>query len=250
MHIWGYKTMTNNNLLTIENLCVSYGGIKAVKGINLSVPEGKIVTLVGANGAGKSTILRSIAGISKVESGNIIYNGEDITTMPTNKIVEKGITLVPEGRHIFPDLTVLENIKIGAYLRKDNLEDDINKVYKLFPRLQERSWQMAGTLSGGEQQMLAVSRALMSRPKVIMMDEPSLGLAPLIVQDIMSIIKTVNQEGTTILLVEQNANLALKIAHYGYVCETGHITLEGTGSQLLNDESVKAAYLGKARQKK
>ncbi len=250
MHIWGYKMMTNNNLLTIENLCVSYGGIKAVKGINLSVPEGKIVTLVGANGAGKSTILRSITGITKVESGNIIYNGEDITTMPTNKIVEKGITLVPEGRHVFPDLTVLENIKIGAYLRKDSLEDDINKVYKLFPRLQERSWQMAGTLSGGEQQMLAVSRALMSRPKVIMMDEPSLGLAPLIVQDIMSIIKTVNQEGTTILLVEQNANLALKIAHYGYVCETGHITLEGTGSQLLNDESVKAAYLGKARQKK
>lgn len=250
MHIWGYKMMTNNNLLTIENLCVSYGGIKAVKGINLSVPEGKIVTLVGANGAGKSTILRSITGITKVDSGNIIYNGEDISTMPTNKIVEKGITLVPEGRHVFPDLTVLENIKIGAYLRKDSLEDDINKVYKLFPRLQERSWQMAGTLSGGEQQMLAVSRALMSRPKVIMMDEPSLGLAPLIVQDIMSIIKTVNQEGTTILLVEQNANLALKIAHYGYVCETGHITLEGTGSQLLNDESVKAAYLGKARQKK
>ena len=250
MHIWGYKMMTNNNLLTIENLCVSYGGIKAVKGINLSVPEGKIVTLVGANGAGKSTILRSIAGITKVESGNIIYNGEDITTMPTNKIVEKGITLVPEGRHVFPDLTVLENIKIGAYLRKDSLEDDINKVYKLFPRLQERSWQMAGTLSGGEQQMLAVSRALMSRPKVIMMDELSLGLVLLIVQDIMSIIKTVNQEGTTILLVEQNANLALKIAHYGYVCETGHITLEGTGSQLLNDESVKAAYLGKARQKK
>lgn len=242
--------MTKNNLLTIENLCVSYGGIKAVKGISLTVPEGEIVTLIGANGAGKSTILRTIAGLVKPESGKILYHDEDITGSSTTSIVEKGITLVPEGRRVFPDLTVLENLKIGAYLRKDNLQDDINRVYKLFPRLQERSWQLAGTLSGGEQQMLAVGRALMSRPKLIMMDEPSLGLAPIIVNDIMNIITTVNkEEGMTILLVEQNANLALRIAHHGYVCETGNITMEGTGKDLLNDESVKAAYLGKAKKK-
>jgi branched-chain amino acid transport system ATP-binding protein len=241
--------MTKNNLLTLDNLCVSYGGIKAVKGISLNVPEGQIVTLIGANGAGKSTILRTIAGLVKAESGKIVYHDEDITGSTTNAIVERGITLVPEGRRVFPDLTVIENLKIGAYLRKDSLEDDIKKVYKLFPRLEERSWQLAGTLSGGEQQMLAVGRALMSRPKLIMMDEPSLGLAPIIVHDIMNIIKTVNKEGMTILLVEQNANLALRIAHYGYVCETGNITLEGTGMDLLNDETVKAAYLGKARKK-
>ena len=185
----------------------------------------------------------------KAESGKIFYKGEDITGKNTTSIVEKGITLVPEGRHVFPDLTVLENLKIGAYLRKDNLQEDINWIYKLFPRLQERSWQMAGTLSGGEQQMLAVGRALMSKPELIMMDEPSLGLAPIIVNDIMEIIKTINKEGVTILLVEQNANLALKIAHTGYVCETGNITLKGTGMELLSDESVKAAYLGKARRK-
>jgi branched-chain amino acid transport system ATP-binding protein len=241
--------MAKNNLLALENLCVSYGGIQAVKGISLVVPEGEIVTLIGANGAGKSTILRSISGLVKTESGKIIYRGDDITGKPTTTIVEKGITLVPEGRRVFPDLTVLENLKIGGYLRKDSLEDDINWVYKLFPRLQERSWQMAGTLSGGEQQMLAVGRALMSKPKLIMMDEPSLGLAPLIVHDIMNIIKTVNKEGVTILLVEQNANLALKIAHFGYVCETGNITLSGSGKELLNDDSVKAAYLGKSRHK-
>lgn len=241
--------MTKNNLLTLENLSVSYGGIRAVKGISLEVPEGEIVTLIGANGAGKSTILRTIAGLVRAESGTITYQGEDITGKPTTAIVEKGITLVPEGRRVFPDLSVLENLKIGAYLRKDNLEDDINWVYKLFPRLKERSWQMAGTLSGGEQQMLAVGRALMSKPKLIMMDEPSLGLAPIIIRDIMNIITTVNKEGVTILLIEQNANLALKIAHTGYVCETGSITLKGTGLELLNDESVKAAYLGKSRKK-
>jgi branched-chain amino acid transport system ATP-binding protein len=239
--------MTKNNLLTLDNLYVSYGGIQAVKGISLTVPEGEIVTLIGANGAGKSTILRAIAGLIKLESGKITYRDEDITGSPTNTIVEKGITLVPEGRRVFANLTVIENLKIGGYLRKDNLEDDIKWVYKLFPRLEERSWQMAGTLSGGEQQMLAVGRALMSKPKLIMMDEPSLGLAPIIVNDIMNIIKTVNKEGVTILLVEQNANLALKIAHYGYVCETGNISLEGSGMELLNDDSVKAAYLGKAR---
>ncbi len=249
MHIWGYKKMENNNLLELDNLYVSYGGIQAVKGISLTVPKGEIVTLIGANGAGKSTILRAISGLVKAESGKIFYKGEDITGKNTTSIVEKGITLVPEGRHVFPDLTVLENLKIGAYLRKDNLQEDINWIYKLFPRLQERSWQMAGTLSGGEQQMLAVGRALMSKPELIMMDEPSLGLAPIIVNDIMEIIKTINKEGVTILLVEQNANLALKIAHTGYVCETGNITLKGTGMELLSDESVKAAYLGKARRK-
>lgn len=249
MLIWGYRKMAKNNLLQLDNLYVSYGGIRAVKGISLQVPEGEIVTLIGANGAGKSTILRTIAGLVKAESGKILYKDGDITGKPTNTIVEKGITLVPEGRRVFPDLTVLENMKIGGYLRKDNLEEDINWVYQLFPRLKERSWQMAGTLSGGEQQMLAVGRALMSRPKLIMMDEPSLGLAPIIVNDIMNIIKTINKEGVTILLVEQNANLALKIAHHGYVCETGNITLQGTGMELLNDESVKAAYLGKARKK-
>jgi branched-chain amino acid transport system ATP-binding protein len=241
--------MAKNNLLTIENLCVSYGGIKAVKGISLVVPEGDIVTLIGANGAGKSTILRTISGLVKPERGKITYNGEDITGAQTTTLVEKGITLVPEGRRVFPNLTVLENLKIGAYLRKDNLEEDIQRVYKLFPRLEERSWQLAGTLSGGEQQMLAVGRALMSRPKLIMMDEPSLGLAPIIVNEIMNIIKTINKEGVTILLVEQNANLALRIAHGGYVCETGNITMEGTGLELLNDETVKAAYLGKAKKK-
>ncbi len=241
--------MAKNNILSLENLYVSYGGIRAVKGISLTVPEGEIVTLIGANGAGKSTILRTIAGLVKAESGKITYRSEDITGKPTTSIVEKGITLVPEGRRVFPDLTVLENLKIGAYLRKDNLDEDLHWVYDLFPRLKERSWQMAGTLSGGEQQMLAVGRALMSKPKLIMMDEPSLGLAPIIVQDIMNIIKTINKEGVTILLVEQNANLALKIAHYGYVCETGNISMHGTGTELRNDASVKAAYLGKMRKK-
>ncbi len=241
--------MAKNNILTLDNLYVSYGGIRAVKGISLSVPEGEIVTLIGANGAGKSTILRTIAGLVKAESGKIVYQGEEITGKSTNLIVEKGITLVPEGRRVFANLTVLENLKIGGYLRKDNLDQDIEWVYTLFPRLKERSWQMAGTLSGGEQQMLAVGRALMSKPKLIMMDEPSLGLAPIIVNDIMNIIKTINKEGVTILLVEQNANLALKIAHYGYVCETGNISLSGTGTELLNDESVKAAYLGKSKHK-
>lgn len=249
MLIWGCRKMTKNNLLTLEDIHVSYGGIKAVKGVSLTIPEGEIVTLIGANGAGKSTILRAIMGLVRAENGKVTYCGETITGSTTNTIVEKGITLVPEGRRVFPDLTVLENLKIGGYLRKDNLEEDIQWIYKLFPRLEERSWQMAGTLSGGEQQMLAVGRALMSKPKLIMMDEPSLGLAPLIVNDIMTIIKTVNQEGVTILLVEQNANLALKIAHLGYVMETGAITMQGTGAELLNDEAVKAAYLGKSRKK-
>lgn len=241
--------MSDKILLDLQNLSVSYGGIKAVKGINLEVPEGKVVTLIGANGAGKSTILRSIVGLVKASGGSIKFEGEELTGRSTNEIVEKGITLVPEGRRVFPNLTVLENLRVGAYMRKDSLDEDIKWIYELFPRLQERSWQMAGTLSGGEQQMLAVGRALMSRPKLIMMDEPSLGLAPLVVQGIFEIIKKVNKEGVTILLIEQNANLALKTADIGYVMETGNITLKGTGRELLNNESVKAAYLGKSRKK-
>ncbi len=232
-------------MLKINDLHVSYGGIKAIRGINLEVPDGKIVTLIGANGAGKSTTLRSIVGLVNADSGSITYQGKELLGMQSNKIIEEGITLVPEGRHVFPDLTVLENIKIGAYLRKDNLTDDINWVYDLFPRLKERHWQLAGTLSGGEQQMLAVARALMSKPKVIMMDEPSLGLAPLVVKGIFDIIKEINKQGVTVLLIEQNANMALKIADYGYVLQTGNITMSGTGAELLANEEVRKAYLGK-----
>ncbi len=236
---WGWKKM-----LEIKNLQVNYGGISAVKGITLSVPEKSIVTLIGANGAGKSTTLRTIAGLVKPRSGEITFLGENIIGMDTINIVAKGITLVPEGRRVFANLTVLENLKIGAYLQKNNIDDDILRVYDLFPRLKERSWQLAGTLSGGEQQMLAVGRALMAKPKLIMMDEPSLGLAPLIVNDIFDIIKEINKSGTTILLIEQNANKALKVADYGYVLETGNIKMEGKGLDLLQDERVKDAYLG------
>ena len=231
-------------MLKIDDLRVNYGGIEAVKGISFDVPEGQIVTLIGANGAGKSTTLRTVAGLVKPSGGRIRLQAEDITGMSPDKIVSKGITLVPEGRRVFPDLTVLENLKIGAYLRTDSLEDDLNWVYSLFPRLKERSWQAAGTLSGGEQQMLAVGRALMSRPKLMMMDEPSLGLAPLVVKDIFSIIKKINDQGVTILLIEQNANMALHIADTAYVLETGRLTLSGAGSELLNNEQVKKAYLG------
>ena len=240
MLIWGWLTM-----LKINELKVNYGGIEAVKGISLEVPEGSIVTLIGANGAGKSTTLRAIAGLVKPSSGRIRLQAEDLTALTPDRIVSKGITLVPEGRRVFPDLTVLENIKIGAYLRKDDLSEDIRWIYDLFPRLKERSWQAAGTLSGGEQQMLAVARALMSRPKLIMMDEPSLGLAPLIVKGIFDIIKEINKQGVTILLVEQNANMALQAADHAYVLETGTITMTGTGAELLADERVKEAYLGK-----
>ena len=231
-------------MLKIENLAVSYGGIEAVKGISFEVPEKSIVTLIGANGAGKSTTLRTIAGLVSIKSGKITFLGEDITGKRSNDIVRRGITLVPEGRRVFPDLTVVENIKIGAYLRHDDLTEDIRWIYDLFPRLKERSWQPAGTLSGGEQQMLAVARALMSHPKLMMMDEPSLGLAPLIVKGIFDIIKEVNQQGVTVLLIEQNANMALKTADRGYVLETGSITLSGTGAELLANDAVKKAYLG------
>lgn len=234
-----------SEILSVKDLQVNYGGIEAVKGISFSVEEGKIATLIGANGAGKSTTLKAIAGLVKPASGSIVFNGEELIGIDTTHIVSNGITLVPEGRRVFADLTVLENIKIGAYLRKDDLSADIEWVYELFPRLKERSWQLAGTLSGGEQQMLAVARALMSRPKVIMMDEPSLGLAPLVVKGIFDIIRKINEQGVTVLLIEQNANMALKTADYAYVLETGRISLSGTGAELLANEQVKKAYLGK-----
>ena len=240
------------SLLEVKDLVVSYGGIEALKGISLSVDEGQIVTLIGANGAGKSTTLRAITGIVPVKSGTILYNGEDITGMDTQKVVERGIALVPEGRRVFANLTVLENLKIGAYLRKDTaqIQKDIEYIYKLFPRLEERSWQLAGTLSGGEQQMLAVGRAMMTRPRLIMMDEPSLGLAPLVVKDIFGIISRLSADGITILLIEQNANAALHAAHYGYVLETGMMTLSGTGEELLSSKSIQEAYLGRGKKAK
>ena len=235
--------------LEIRDLHVSYGGIRALKGVDLTVEEGQIVTLIGANGAGKSTTLRAISGLQKPQSGSILYGGEELVGLPAKEIVRRGIIHVPEGRRVFPDMTVAENLKIGAFLRKDkdDIASDMDYVYSLFPRLKERSWQPAGTLSGGEQQMLAVGRALMSRPKVLMMDEPSLGLAPLIVKDIFSIIRRVNADGITVLLIEQNANAALRIADYGYVLETGVIALTGTGEELLRNESVREAYLGKKK---
>lgn len=237
-------------MLRVENLKVNYGGIEAVKDVSFDVPEKSIVTLIGANGAGKSTTLRCISGLKKQTSGKIFFEGEDITRLDTTQRMKKGIVLVPEGRHVFPDMTVLENIKIGAYLRKDDLSADIERMYKLFPRLKERHWQYAGTLSGGEQQMLALARALMSHPKLIMMDEPSLGLAPLVVKGIFDIIREINREGMTVLLIEQNANMALRAADRAYVLETGKVTMQGTGEELLADESIKAAYLGKNSNKK
>ena len=234
-------------MLELENLQVAYGGIQALKGIALQVEEGEIVTLIGANGAGKSTTLRTISGLERAKAGRIVYNGKDVTGKPSKYMVEKGLVMVPEGRLIFPDMTVLENLKIGTYLRRDReIEADMTRMYELFPRLKERFWQLAGTLSGGELQMLAVARALISRPKLLMMDEPSLGLAPLVVQNIFSIIRTIRDSGVTVLLIEQNANAALKVADRGYVLETGRITLEGSGEALRRNPEVRAAYLGKS----
>ena len=235
------------SLLEIKDLRVSYGGIEALKGISFHVEEGQIVTLIGANGAGKSTTLRAISGLAPVKSGAILYDGQAINGLNPQKIVSMGVGMVPEGRRVFPNLTVLENLKIGAYLRRDDLKHDIEYVYSLFPRLRERSWQMAGTLSGGEQQMLAVGRALMIKPRILMMDEPSLGLAPLVIRDIFEIIKTLHAQGMTILLVEQNANAALKVADYAFVLQTGMMGVQGTGAELLDNPEVKAAYLGKSR---
>ncbi|MCI2058312.1 MAG: ABC transporter ATP-binding protein [Oscillibacter sp.] len=234
-------------MLKIENLHVSYGGIRALRGISLEVPDGKIVTLIGANGAGKSTMLRTISGLVKAESGSIKWNDKELVGLSIDKVIASGIAMAPEGRRVFSDMTVLENLRMGAYLRndKDGIEKDIQRVYELFPRLKERNWQLAGTLSGGEQQMLAVGRALTSRPQLIMLDEPSLGLAPLVVQDIFAIIREINKTGTTVLLIEQNANMALKTADLAYVLETGNITMSGTGAELLVNEKVKEAYLGK-----
>jgi branched-chain amino acid transport system ATP-binding protein len=234
-------------MLRVKDLNIRYGGIHAVKGISFDVPQGEIITMVGANGAGKSSTLRAICGLVKPDRGSVItFMDRDLTSLDTAEIVRQGITMVPEGRRVFPDLTVRENLILGAYFRKDDkeVEKDIEWVYELFPRLRERKEQLAGTLSGGEQQMLAVGRALMSRPKLLMMDEPSLGLAPLLVKEIFEIIKDIHRQGVTILLIEQNARMALQIAHYGYVLETGSIVLEGTGEELAASELVKKAYLG------
>ncbi len=236
-------------MLEVKDLHVSYGGIKALRGINLEVPDGKIVALIGANGAGKSTLLRTISGLVKADSGSIIFDGKELLGLPINKICAEKVAMSPEGRRVFSDLSVQENLKIGAYLRNDkkDIEKDLAWVYELFPRLKERSWQMAGTLSGGEQQMLAVGRALMSRPKILMLDEPSLGLAPLIVQLIFDIIKEINKAGVTVLLVEQNANMALKTADIAYVLETGQIVLKGLGAEVMANPQVREAYLGKKK---
>jgi branched-chain amino acid transport system ATP-binding protein len=235
-------------MLKIDNLSVHYGGIHALQGIGFEVPDGKIVTLIGANGAGKSTTLKAIIGLVRASSGNVNWNGENLTGMMTKDIVQKGVVLVPEGRRVFPNLTVDENLSLGAFSRSDKpaIASDRDRVFSLFPRLKERMKQKAGTLSGGEQQMLAVGRALMSRPKLLMMDEPSLGLAPLIVKMIFDIVREINKEGTTVLLIEQNAKAALEVADHGYVLETGRITLTGSGKELLADDRVRSAYLGEA----
>lgn len=231
-------------MLKVNDIHVYYGKIHAVKGVSFEVNEGEIVSLIGANGAGKSTILKTVSGLMHPKSGTIEFMGKDIAHMEPNKIVTKGLVHVPEGRRVFAHMSVMENIEMGAYILGKAPEEAVEDVFTRFPRLKERRKQEAGTLSGGEQQMLAVGRALMSRPKIIMMDEPSLGLAPIIVRGIFDIIKEINNRGVTVLLIEQNANMALKTAHAGYVLETGRITMSGTGAELLADEKVKAAYLG------
>ena len=233
-------------MLEIRNLNVHYGGIHALRGINLEVDDGKIISLIGANGAGKSTTLKSVMGLVPKSAGSVVWNGRDITRLETKEIVKAGIALCPEGRKVFPDLTVAENLTIGAYLRKDKeeIKKDRDWVYELFPRMKEREWQLAGTLSGGEQQMLAVGRALMTKPKLLMLDEPSLGLAPLVIKDIFSIIRQIKEAGVNVLLIEQNAKAALEISDFAYVMETGTITMSGPGRELLSDDRVKKAYLG------
>lgn len=233
-------------MLKVEDINVYYGAIHAIKGISLEVNDGEIVALIGSNGAGKSTTLRTISGLMKPKTGRIMYDGEDITGVPAHKIVGKGLCQVPEGRHVFANMTVMENLELGAYLRtdKEGIAKDMEMVFEKFPRLLERKDQLSGTLSGGEQQMLAMARALMSRPKLLLLDEPSMGLAPLLIKEIFNIIKEINAGGTTVLLVEQNANMALSIADKAYVLETGRITLSGTAAELASSEEVRKAYLG------
>ena len=236
-----------SSVLQVENINVYYGSIHAVKDVSFHVEQGEVVTLIGANGAGKSTTLNTVAGLLRSRTGSVRFMDEELRHVPSHKLVGRGMALVQEGRRIFQHMTVQENLDMGGYCRSGDLNADIESVYERFPRLKERRKQVAGTLSGGEQQMLAVGRALMSRPKLMMLDEPSLGLAPLVVQDIFSIIREINRQGVTVLLVEQNANMALKIADYAYVLETGNITKSGTGAELLADESIKEAYLGKKK---
>lgn len=235
-------------MLKIENISTYYGNIQALKGVSLEINDGEIVTLIGANGAGKTTILKTIDGLLKPKSGKIFLNGLEITGLPAHKVVSKGIVLVPEGRRVFPKLTLEENLQIGAYSRsvkKEQMESEINDIYKIFPKLEERKKQYAGTLSGGEQQMLAIGRGLMAKPKVLLLDEPSMGVAPIVVREIFEVIKSINKElGTTIFLVEQNAKMALSVASRGYVIETGNIILDGTSDELKESEKVKKAYLG------
>ena len=233
-------------MLTVEDINVYYGAIHAIKGISLDVPDGEIVALIGSNGAGKSTTLRTISGLMKPKTGKILYEGHDIAGVPAHKIVGMGLCQVPEGRHVFANMTVMENLELGAYLRKDKdgIAKDMDDVFKKFPRLLERKDQLSGTLSGGEQQMLAMGRALMSNPKLLMLDEPSMGLAPILVEQIFDIIKELHKAGTTILLVEQNAQAALSVANRGYVLETGKIVTTGTGAELLASPAIKKAYLG------
>lgn len=234
-------------MLEVKDLHVNYGAVHALNGISLHVDDGEIVSLIGANGAGKTTTLRTITGLEKAASGSVMFDGHDLRKAEPSKIITYKLAHVPEGRHIFPQMTVEENLEMGAFTDQTNMARTMADVYERFPRLKERKRQLAGTLSGGEQQMLAVGRALMSKPKLLMLDEPSLGLAPIVVREIFDIIRTVNQQGITVLLNEQNANMALKVADYAYVLETGTLTLSGTGAELLTNEQVKAAYLGKKR---
>ena len=231
-------------MLSVKDLNVSYGAIHAIHDVSLDVNDGEIVSLIGANGAGKTTILHTITGLKKAQSGSVTYNNTDLLKTEPSKIITLGMAHVPEGRHIFPGMTVEENLEMGAYIRKDDLSASMKEVYERFPRLKERRKQLAGTLSGGEQQMLAVGRALMSKPSILLMDEPSMGLSPLLVKEIFSIIKEVHKQGITVLLVEQNTKMALSISDRAYVLETGHISMSGAADELLNDEQVKKAYLG------